>query len=269
MKLRANHNTRLFWGAGNKMSEMFFYILLILMIFVTIDAGVLVYGIAVSTMDSKKIIKVVLIATAVCVLSITTRNLIMIYVGYILFAFFIVIFSCVLGKRTGNKFNWMGSLSLIAYLFALFKLPIISNEYEDSLLYWLADEFANYLGEELTPTQFGILGLVGEISADSAKSLILLFVGIILFAILFFCVALIRKNFAQVVIGSVLAILTAGLLYFNYHIFHSKSLAGKIAGYALSELGFSLSMSAFVILLLALLPVITAYICNKKDKESR
>lgn len=252
-----------------------FYYMTYSMMFVVIAAGTLAYGIATSKVNSKTIIKKVLIETAICAfLSIGGIMIggIGVYggvIGYYLFVAFIIDFSFYLGKQTGNKFNYFGFFSLVAYLFSLFSLPIISNEYEDSYIYALADELVKDLDGELTPTQYGILNLYSEISADSAKYLQIIFFAIIVCSFLFFCMTFLRKNAAQVVIGSIIAVLTAGMLYFDYNIFHSKSLAGKLAGDVLSELGFSLSASVFIVLGLPILTIITAYICNKKDKENK
>ena len=173
---------------------------------------------------------------------------------------------CILGNQTGKKFNVVGFVSLIAYLISLFILPIISNKYEDSLSYQILDGLVEELGEELTPTQFGILNLSSNLSDDGTNYLFIMFFGAVLFTVLLFDMALLRKNTAQVVIGSIISVFTAGMLYFDYSIFHSKSLVGKLAGYGLSKLGFSLSVFSVVILILAILPVISAYLCNKKEK---
>ena len=82
---------------------------------------------------------------------------------------------------------------------------------------------------------------------------------------LYFCMASLRKNAAQVVIGSIISVLTAGMLYLDNKIFLSKPFAGS----TLSQLGFFLSKYAFVMLAFSILTIITAYICNKKDKKIR
>ena len=142
---------------------------------------------------------------------------------------------------------------------------MISNKYEDSISYQILDGLVEELGGELTPTQFGILNISSNLSDGSMNYLFIMFFGAILFAILYFDMALLRKNSAQVIMGSVISVFTLGMLYFDYRIFHSKSLVGKLAGYGLTKLGFSLSVFSIVILILSILPVITAYLCNKKE----
>ena len=244
-----------------------------LLVFEVIAAGILAYGIATSKVNSKKIIKMVLIGTAACalpsIIGVIFRSIIFVYIGLVLFPLLIIELFFYLGKQTGNKLNFIGFFSLVAYWFSLFSLPIISNKYEDSYIYALLDDLVKELGGELTPTQLGIINLSSEISVDSVKYLHLMFYAIIVCSVLFLCMTFLRKNAAQVVLGSIITVLTAGMLYFDYMLFHSKSLGGKLAGDALSELGFSLSISAVVILVLPILTVITAYICNKKDKENK
>lgn len=186
---------------------------------------------------------------------------------------FPVIF-CILGSRTGHKFNTVGFISLIAYLISLFVLPVISNKYEDSLSYQLIEGFANEFGGEFTPTQFEILtnfsGL-SEYSDDIGNYFGIMFImlaGVILFAILLFDMILLRKNTAQMIMGSILSVFAAGMLYLDYRIFHSGSLRGKLVGMALSKTGFSLSPFCLLIMLFAILTIITAYRCSKKEKES-
>ncbi|MGN0308867.1 MAG: hypothetical protein ACI4DN_11695 [Lachnospiraceae bacterium] len=242
------------------MSLIISYLLGFSVFFEIISAGVLTYAIAASKADDKMIIKTVLLGTVAYAIVSITMPIIGAVMPYVVFP---IVF-CILGSQTGNKFNVVGLVSLIAYLVSLFTLPIISNKYEDSLSYQILDGLIEELGGELAPTQFGILNLSSNLSDDSMKYLLIMFCGAILFAILFFDMALLRKNTAQVVMGSIISVFTVGMLYFDYSIFHSKSLVGKLVGYGLSELGFSLSVFSIVILLLAILPVVTAYLCNKK-----
>lgn len=244
------------------MSLIIYYLQVFSAFFEIISAGVLTYAIATSKADSKKIIKIVLIGTVAYVIVSITMPTIGAVMPYVVFP---IIF-CILGNQTGKKFNVVGFVSVIAYLISLFILPIISNKYEDSLSYQILDGLVEELGEELTPTQFGILNLSSNLSDDGTNYLFIMFFGAVLFTVLLFDMALLRKNTAQVVIGSIISVFTAGMLYFDYSIFHSKSLVGKLAGYGLSKLGFSLSVFSVVILILAILPVISAYLCNKKEK---
>lgn len=243
------------------MSLVISYLLGFSVFFEIISAGVLTYAIAASKADSKKIIKTVLIGTVAYAIVSITMPIIGAVMPYVVFP---VVF-CILGSQTGNKFNTVGFISLIAYLISLFVLPIISNKYEDSLLYQFSNGLIEELGGNLTPTQLGILNLSFDLSGDSMNCLPIMFFGAIFFVFLFFDMALLRKNRAQVVMGSVISVFTVGMLYFDYSIFHSKSLVGKLAGYGLSKLGFSLSVFSIVILILAILSVITAYLCNKKE----
>ena len=229
-------------------------------LFEIVSAGVLAYAIATSKVDSKKIIKTVLIGTvAYAIVTIIIQ-----FIGVVIpFVLFPIIFGT-LGSQTGKKFNTVGFISLIAYLISLFILPMISNKYEDSISYQILDGLVEELGGELTPTQFGILNISSNLSDGSMNYLFIMFFGAILFA-MYFDMALLRKNSAQVIMGSVISVFTLGMLYFDYRIFHSKSLVGKLAGYGLTKLGFSLSVFSIVILILSILPVITAYLCNKKE----
>ena len=230
-------------------------------LFEIVSAGVLAYAIATSKVDSKKIIKTVLIGTvAYAIVTIIIQ-----FIGVVIpFVLFPIIFGT-LGSQTGKKFNTVGFISLIAYLISLFILPMISNKYEDSISYQILDGLVEELGGELTPTQFGILNISSNLSDGSMNYLFIMFFGAILFAILYFDMALLRKNSAQVIMGSVISVFTLGMLYFDYRIFNSKSFVGKLAGYGLSKLGFSLSVFSVVVIVLAALPAITAYLRNKKE----
>lgn len=252
------------------MTEIVYVLLYLSIPFEIISAGVLVYALATSKASSKTIIKTVLIGTVVY-----TLLLIMIpVVGVVMpFVVFPIIF-CILGSQAGHKFNAVGFVSLIAYLISFFILPVISNKHEDSWGYQLAEGFGNELGIDFTPTQFRILtdfsGL-SEYSDDIGNYFGIMFVmlaGVILFAILLFDMILLRKNTAQIIMGSTLSVFAAGMLYLDYRIFHSGSLGGKLAGMALSKMGFSLSPFCLLIMLFAILTVIAAYRCSKKEKES-
>lgn len=262
-----------FWRSGINKED--FYYMKYFMMFVAIGAGTLAYSIATSKVNSKTIIKKVLIETAICAflsiggIMIGGIGVAVGFLGYYLFFSLIIGYSSYLGKQTGNKFNFFGFCSLVAYLFSLFGLPIISNKYEDSYIYALVDKLVKDFDGKLIPSQYGILNFCSEISADSVKYLQILFFAIIVCSVLFLYMIFFRKNAAQVVIGSTIAVLTAGMLYFDYNIFHSKSLAGKLARDVLSKLGFSLSAYVFIILGLPILMIITSYICNKKDKENK
>lgn len=249
------------------MSATVFYIQILVALFEVISAGILVYAIAASKADSKKIIKVVLIGTVIYILASMIPVL-----GIILPLIVFPVVFCILGSQTGHKFNAGGLIFLIAYLVSLFTLPVISNKNEDSPVYQLTEGIIDELGVKLTPTQFEILsGYSGlsEYSDDIANYFGIMYVmliGIILFAILFFDMTLLRKNTAQMIMGSILSFFAAGMLYLDYCIFHSNSLGGKLVGMALNKMGFSLSPLCILILLFAILTVITAYRCKTKEK---
>ena len=232
------------------------------------SACVLVYAIAASKASSKKIIKAVLIGTVLYIIPSAIPVL-----GTILaLAVFTIVF-CLLGSQTDNKFNTVGLISLIAYLISLFTLPVIANKYEDSLAFSIADGLTDWFGGNLTPTQFEILKNASSLSeysdtiANYLSVMTILFIAVILFASLLFDMILLRRNSAQMVMGGILSVLAGGMLYLDYLIFHSGSLGGKLAGMALSQIGFSLSWLCILILLFAVLTVVTAYRCNKKEKE--
>lgn len=233
-----------------------------LVFFELIGTAVMAYAIATSRAKSKAIIKSVLIGTGVCMV-------LQLFMAGIPIISCLVIFIalCVLGAQTGNKFNLLGVISLVVYLFTLFNLPVISNKYEDTDSFALIDGLASSFDIDLAPTQIGIIEFAGENSIEGAETLVLMFAGVVFFAFLFLCMALIRKNGAQVILGSIIAVLSAGMVYFDYSIFHAKSTAGKLTGYALSKLGFSLSMSVVVMLAFAVLPAVIAYRYNVKEKE--
>ena len=94
--------------------------------------------------------------------------------------------------------------------------------------------------------------------------MIVFFIGVILFATLLFEMILLRRNGAQMVMGGILSVLVGGMLYLDYLIFHSGSLGGKLAGMALSKMGFSLSWLCILIILFAVLTVVSAYRCKNK-----
>ena len=198
-----------------------------------VSAGVLAYAIATSKADSKKIIKTVLIGTVAYAIVTIKIQVIGVVIPFVLFP---IIFGT-LGSQTGKKFNTVGFISLIAYLISLFVLPMISNKYEDSISYQILDGLVEELGGKLTPTQFDILNFSYNLSDGSTCFLFIMFCGAILFAI----------------------------LYFDYRIFNSKSFVGKLAGYGLSKVGVSLSVFSVVVIVLAALPAITAYLRNKKE----
>lgn len=235
--------------------------------FEIVSAGILVYAIATSKVSSKKIIKAVLIGTVLYIILSVIPVL-----GTVLALVVFTIIFCILGSQTGHKFNVAGFVSLIAYLISLFILPVISNKNEDSLVYQFTEGLVDELGIKLTPTQLEILtdfsGL-SEYSDDIGNYFGIMFVmlaGVILFAILLFDMTLLRKNTAQMIMGSILSVFAAGMLYLDYRIFHSDSLGGKLAGMALSKMGFSISPFCFLIILFAILTVITAYRCKIKEK---
>lgn len=249
-------------------------IMFIPFIFEIISAGILVYAIAVSKAESKKVIKTVLIGTAVyTIVSVMALRTVAIVAFVMPFLVFTVIFA-ILGSHTEHKFNILGFISLIAYLVSVFLLPVISNKNEDSLAYQVVAGLVDDLGGNLTPTQAEILGNAANLSgysdeiANYFQFMFILAGGAVLFAILFFDMALLRRNTAQIVMGSLLSVCVAGMLYLDYRIFHSDSLGGKLAGYALSKMGFSLSPLCILTMAFAILTVITAYRCNKKEKET-
>lgn len=240
----------------------------ILSFFEIVSAGVLTYAIATSKADSRKIIKNVLIGTVVYAIVLMILG-IGSGIGIVMsFAVFPVIF-CILGSQTGNKFNIVGVISLVVYLFSLFNLSIISNKYEDNLAYDALEEIVHDFGGELPTTQSSLIELSYQLSEDGMSFLLIMFYGAIMFAILFFEMALLRRNAAQMYIGSIISVLTLGMLYSDYKLFHLDSFMGKIANSAVNTIGFSLSMSAVVILLFAILTAVTAYICDKKETERK
>lgn len=233
-----------------------------------LSAAVLAYAIAVSTNDSKKIIKQVLIGTGVYAVT----SLLLGEIGIVLpFVVFPVVFGGI-GGRTEHKFNIAGLFSLIVYLISLFTLPVIANKYEDSLVYSVAGGITDLFGGNLTPTQFEILKNAYSLSeySDAIENYLsvmtILFIGVILFAILLFDMILLRRNSEQMVMGGILSVLTSGMLYLDYLIFHSGSLGGKLVGMALSKMGFSLSRLCILIILFAVLTVVSAYRCDKKER---
>lgn len=236
--------------------------------FEVVSAGVLVYAIATSKVSSKKIIIAVLIGTVLYIIP----SVIPVLGTVLALAVFTIIF-CILGSATGHKFNVAGFVSLIAYLISLFILPVISNKNEDSLVYQFTEGLVDELGIKLTPTQFEIrtdffpLTEYSDNIANYFGIMSIMFDGIILFAIILFEITLLRRNTAQMIIGSILSVFTAGMLYLDYRIFHSGSLGGKLAGMALSKMGFSLSPFCLLIMLLAILTVITAYRCKIKENK--
>lgn len=242
------------------------YIQILVILFEIISAGILAYAIATSKADSKKIIKSVLIGTGIYIIA----SLIPVLSIILPLVVFPVVF-CILGSQTGHKFNAGGLISLIAYLVSLFVLPVVSNKNEDSLVYQLTEGIIDELGVKLTPTQFEILSGYSGLSeysdaiAGYFSIMYVMLVGIVLFAILLFDMTLLRKNTAQMVMGSILSLFAAGMLYLDYCIFHSNSLGGKLAGMALAKMGFSLSPVCILILLFALLTVFTASRCRKKE----
>lgn len=250
------------------MSEAMIIIYILTVCFEIVSAGVLVYAIATSKVNSKTIIKAVLIGTVLYIIPSMIPVL-----GTILALVVFTIVFCILGSQTGHKFNLAGFVSLIAYLISLFILPVISNKNEDSMVYQFAEWFANGLGGNLTPTQFEILNAASGLSEHSDNIgnyfgiMSIMLVGVILFAILLFDMTLLRKNTAQMITGSILSVFAAGMLYLDYRIFHSSSLAGKVTGAVLSKTGFSLSPSCILIMLFAILTVITAYRCKIKENK--
>lgn len=235
--------------------------------FEIVSACILAYAIATSKVSSKKIIKAVLVGTILYIIP----SAIPVLGAILALAVFTVVF-CILGSQTGHKFNVAGFVSLIAYLISLFILPIISNKYEDSLVYQFTEGLVGKLGVKLTSTQFEILTDFSGFSkysndiANYFEIMSVLLAGVILFAILLFDMTLLRKNIAQMIMGSILSVFAAGMLYLDYRIFHSDSMLGKVAGMALSKMGFSLSPFCFLIMLFAILTVITAYRCRIKEK---
>lgn len=237
-----------------------------------LSAAVLAYAIAVSTDDSKKIIKQVLIGTGVYAVTSLLLGGIGIRIGIVLpFVVFPVVFGGI-GGRTEHKFNIAGLFSLIAYIISLFTLPVIANKYEDSLVYSVAGGITDMFDRNLTPTQFEILKNASSLSeySDTIENYLsvmtILFIGVILFAILLFDMILLRRNSAQMVMGGILSVLTSGMLYLDYLIFHFDSLGGKLVGMALSKMGFSLSRLCILIILFAVLTVVSAYRCDKKER---
>lgn len=230
-----------------------------------IPAGVLAYGIAVSKVSSKKIIKAVLISVGVCALiSIIVRGY-GIMIGLCLCMAFIIAYSIYLGIKTGNRFNAVGIISLVVYIFSIFKLPLITNEYEGSAVYEWAEQFAESNGIKLTPTQVDIFSL--PITGDDMNWLIIIFMAVGICTVLFFSLMLIRKNSAQVVVGCITSLLTAGMLYFDYTIYNSKTIMGKLFGKAFSDMGFSLSIACAIILVLPILATVMAFVCSRNDKK--
>ena len=234
-------------------------------IFEIISAGILVYAIAVSKAESKKVIKTVLIGTAVyTIVSVMALRTVAIVAFVMPFLVFTVIFA-ILGSHTEHKFNILGFVSLIAYLVSVFLLPVISNKNEDSLAYQVVAGSSHHIS---CNTSASNLSGYSDDVANYFQFMFILAGGVVLFAILFFDMALLRRNTAQMVMGSLLSVCAAGMLYLDYRIFHSDSLGGKLAGYALSKMGFSLSPLCILTMAFAILTVITAYRCNKKEKET-
>lgn len=251
------------------MSDAMFalYIIILTVCFEIVSAGVLVYAIAISKVSSKKIIKTVLIGTVLYI--------ILSVIPVLGTVFAIVVFTiafCILGSQTGQKFNVAGFVSLIAYLISLFILPVISNKKENPLMYEFIEKLEAELKTSLTPTQLEILTdffPLAEYSENIANYfgiMSIMFAGVTLFAIILFEITLLRRNTAQMVIGSILSVFAAGMLYLDYRIFHSGSLGGQLAGMALSKMGFYLSPFCLLIMLFAILTVITAYRCKKKER---
>lgn len=245
------------------MSAIFASLRLIAIPFEIIGAGFLAYAIATSHADSRKVIKDVLIGTAMYII-------VSILFGAILpYVVFPIIF-CIFGAHTGNKFNVSGFFALIAFFVSLFILPVVSNKHEDSIGYQLVEGTADELGISLTPTQYEIWNDYSGLSGLSENIekyfgiMAVMAVGLVLFAIFFFNFMLLRKNTAQMITGGIMAFFAAGILYMDYCIFNSDSLGGKLAAMALSKAGFSLSVWCIFILLLAVLPAYTAYRCDKK-----
>ena len=249
------------------MSLITSYLLGFTLLFEVLNAGVLAYAIATSKRDGKKIIKTVLTGTAAyAIVSITMSG---IGIGFVMpYVIFPIVFG-ILGRQTGKKFNTSGLVFLITYLISLFILPVISNKHEDSNLYQLLEGLIGELDVKLTPTQFEMLACFSDLSVDSVGYLFVMFFGAVFITFLLFEMLLLRKNTAQVVLGGILSAVTAGMLYFDYRIFHSDSLGGKLAGIALSEMGFSLSPFCILILLFAIMTIITAQRCEKKESAER
>ena len=232
-------------------------ILLIVLLIELMNALVLTYALATSKADSKKVIKAVLIGTVVYTIALLLGlkgGVVGIAILTILTVLGVVILFAVLGSQTGSRFNIGGFVFMVAYLISLGILPVLSNKYEDTLGYKAAGVFAEALGVGVKPTQ---LNLVIK-SSDSAAGPFIMFCGVVLFTVLFFDMALLRKNTAQVFMGSMVAVCTLVMLYFDYE---------SIPGLA-SVAGASLSWFCIVIAALAILLPVTAYLYNKKEKES-
>ena len=239
-------------------------------LFEVLNAGVLAYVIATSKGDGKKIIKTVLTGTAVYAIVSITLTLSGIGIGSVVmpFVIFPIVFG-ILGRQTGKKFNASGLVFLVIYLASLFILPVISNKHETSDLYQLLEGIIGELDVKLAPTQFEMIEIFSDLSVDSVGNLLEMFMGAVFITLLLFEMLLLRKNTAQVVLGGILSAFTAGMLYFDYRIFHSDSLGGKLAGIALSKMGFSLSPFCILILLFAIMTIITAQRCKKKESAER
>ena len=79
------------------------------MIFVVIASGALAYGIATSKINSKKIIKTVLIVITVCTLLSIIGGALGAYLGYAVFILYVFFFSVDLGVKTGKTENFLVS----------------------------------------------------------------------------------------------------------------------------------------------------------------
>lgn len=257
------------------MSEYFISGSMLLMCIDIVAAAVLAYGIATSKVSSRKIIRTVLIVMGICLvltlLTILGINSFTFIFAIYLFSIFMIEYSSYIGQHTGNKFNAIGVVSFLVYIFALFNLPLISNKYEDSDVYEWASELAENQGVKLTPSQWDICNLTMDNldgnASDSMKYIAIISVLIIILSAVLFCLMLIRKNSAQIVVGSMITLLTAGMLYFDYSLYHSKTIMGNIFGKAFSELGFSMSISCVIIVALPVLFTVMAFVCNQKDKK--
>ena len=235
-----------------------------------IGTGVFAYAVAHSKWDSKKIIRSVLIGTGVyvfvTVISILTiRVPVLLIIQHILTSVFFIVLFGILGAQTGNKFNIPGFFSLLAYVISIFVFPVISNKYEDTILFKSIELRMDNMGIALTPKQYEIFKYSYYMQGATdglAKYYIamqIMFIGVVVSGILLFDMMLIRRNRAQMVMGGILSLFAGGIIYLDYCIFHS------IVGEVLSKAGFSLSPFCILIILFAVGTVVSAYICSRKE----
>ena len=164
------------------------------------------------------------------------------------------------GSRKGVSFNFWGLFSIIGYGISLVLIPISENKYSDSFLYGIADNMVKKGGNNLTPTQFQLLGMIPQ---DENTFYVIITILAIIIAVIYLCEVLARNKTLQRATGIALSAATAIMLFMDYSLINSNS----VVSWGASKAGFSMSWKCIIILGLAIFTIVAAQLGNRQKSS--